>query len=70
MRMRVSAVTRAVATLESALRHAGAPTTSENLHWPCPFYLEAVRRAGEIRNRYTFLDMAADSGFPDDIGLV
>ncbi len=44
----------------------GAPTTPEDLHWPRRFYGEAVRHAREIRNRYTFLDLAADSGMLDD----
>lgn len=44
----------------------GAPTTPEDLHWPCPFYGEAVRHAREIRSRYTFLDLAAQSGMLDD----
>jgi hypothetical protein len=30
------------------------------------FYHEAVRRGREIRDRYTFLDLAADSGGLDE----
>jgi glycerol-1-phosphate dehydrogenase [NAD(P)+] len=49
--------------LENVLLRAGAPLAPEDLSWPRAFYDTAVRHAREIRNRYTFLDLAADSGF-------
>ena len=58
------------ARLEAVLKAAGAPTTPEELGWPRGFYLEALRHAREIRNRYTFLDLAADSGVLQDAELV
>jgi glycerol-1-phosphate dehydrogenase [NAD(P)+] len=67
MRARLSDVVRPAAELHAVLARAGAPTTPEDLRWPRPFYGEAVRHAREIRNRYTFLDLAADSGMLDDV---
>ena len=49
-------------TLEGVLRRAGAPTAHADLGWSRDFYEAAVRHAREIRNRYTFLDLAADAG--------
>jgi glycerol-1-phosphate dehydrogenase [NAD(P)+] len=66
MRTRLLAVTRPAGILRDALRRAGAPTEPEALGWPRPVYREAVRRAREIRNRITFLDLAADAGVLDD----
>ncbi len=64
-RLRASAVNRA--NVEAGFgAEPGAPTRPEDLHWPRPFYREAVRHAREMRNRYTFLDLAADSGWLDD----
>jgi glycerol-1-phosphate dehydrogenase [NAD(P)+] len=48
--------------LEKVLQRAGAPTTPEALGWPAEFYARATRQARFIRDRYTFLDLAADSG--------
>ncbi|MFQ5957871.1 MAG: sn-glycerol-1-phosphate dehydrogenase [Alphaproteobacteria bacterium] len=70
IRERVSAVTLPAATLEDVLARAGAPTRPDHLHWPRDFYRDAVRHAREIRNRYTFLDLAADSGALDDLDFV
>ncbi|MBI3707083.1 MAG: iron-containing alcohol dehydrogenase [Proteobacteria bacterium] len=50
--------------LERILRRAGAPTTPEQLSWPQQFYGRAVNNARLIRNRYTFLDLAANSAAP------
>lgn len=62
IRARIAAVTVPAATLLDLLRRVGAPTTPEALHWPRSFYLDAVRHAREIRDRYTFLDLAGDCG--------
>jgi len=59
---KLAAVTRPAAELESVLKKASAPTTPEALGWPLDFYRNAVRHAREIRDRYTFLDLAGDSG--------
>ena len=52
--------------LALVLRRAGAPTTPAEIGWPKDFYEAAVLHAREIRNRYTFLDLAADSGVLED----
>ncbi|MCH8036150.1 MAG: hypothetical protein IIC53_03390 [Proteobacteria bacterium] len=65
-RARLSAVMVPATELDSVLKRARAPTVPEDLHWPRPFYRDAVRHAREMRNRYTFLDLAADSGWLDD----
>ncbi|WP_162916481.1 sn-glycerol-1-phosphate dehydrogenase [Dongia deserti] len=48
--------------LERVLREAIAPRAPEDLGWSRASYSEAVRHARKIRNRYTFLDFAADAG--------
>ncbi len=62
VRRRAAAVTLPAAGLEGVLRRAGAPLTAGDLGWSPRFYAQAVRHAREIRDRYTFLDLAADSG--------
>ncbi len=59
---RLLAVSRPAAALEAVLARAAAPCRPEDLHWPQDFYRDAVNHAREIRDRYTFLDLAADSG--------
>jgi len=59
---RLRAVSRPAAALEAVLARAAAPRRPEDLHWPQDFYRDAVSHAREIRDRYTFLDLAADSG--------
>ena len=66
IRARLGAVMVPARRLEAVLRAAGAPTTPEDLGWPRDFYREALRHAREIRNRFTFLDLAADSGILQD----
>lgn len=62
MRERLLAVTRAPEELEAVLLAAGAPTTPQQLGWSAEAFAAAARRARQIRNRYTFLDLAIDSG--------
>ena len=62
IRRRVGAVLRPSAEIEGALLKAGAPTRPADIHVPEGFYREAVVHAREIRDRYGFLDLAADSG--------
>jgi glycerol-1-phosphate dehydrogenase [NAD(P)+] len=62
IRSRIGAISRPAHELEGILRSVGAPVTAEALGWPPAFYRQAVRRAREIRNRWTFLDLAADAG--------
>jgi len=70
IRTRLAAVTVPAATLLDLLRRVGAPTTPEDLHWPRAFYCDAVRHAREIRDRYTFLDLAGDSGRLETLDFV
>jgi glycerol-1-phosphate dehydrogenase [NAD(P)+] len=48
--------------IERALRAAGAPTRPEEIHLDREFYDAALRHGREIRNRYTALDLAAQTG--------
>jgi glycerol-1-phosphate dehydrogenase [NAD(P)+] len=61
IRAAIARITHPSAFLADVLRRGGAPTTPEELGWPRPFYHGAVRHARDIRNRYTFLDLAVDS---------
>ena len=63
IRTRIAAIHKAPEELRAVLERAGAPTTPEAQGLPEAFYRTAVRHARLIRNRYTFLDLAADSGF-------
>jgi glycerol-1-phosphate dehydrogenase [NAD(P)+] len=62
IRARIGAIVRSSAELEAVLRLAGAPTRPTDLGIPEAAYRDAVLHAREIRDRYTFLDLAADSG--------
>lgn len=62
IRARIEAVSRPAAELEAVLHRAGAPTRPADLGIPEAAYRDAVLHAREIRDRYTFLDLAADSG--------
>lgn len=48
------------------LADAGGPLTSRDLGLPVDFYREAVIHCREMRNRFSFLDLAADSGLLED----
>jgi glycerol-1-phosphate dehydrogenase [NAD(P)+] len=51
-----------VERIRAVLRRAGCPTTPEEIGLAPAFYASAVRNARFLRDRYTFLDLAADSG--------
>ncbi len=70
IRAQLRSVTPPSAKLEAVLKAAGAPTTPKELGWPRAFYLDAVRHAREIRDRYTFLDLAADIGELDNADVI
>lgn len=55
------AVAVGVEQLHAALAGAGAPLTPVDLHLHDKFYDEAVQHARELRDRYTFLDLAGDA---------
>jgi glycerol-1-phosphate dehydrogenase [NAD(P)+] len=58
----IRAVTVPAARLASVLERVGAPTTLADIGLSAGFYAAAVRNARFLRNRYTFLDLAGDSG--------
>jgi glycerol-1-phosphate dehydrogenase [NAD(P)+] len=61
IRARLKSVTRSSAELQTALKQAGCPLRPADLSWPDDFYRSAVVHSREIRNRYTFLDLAGDA---------
>jgi glycerol-1-phosphate dehydrogenase [NAD(P)+] len=44
------------------LKASGGPTNARELGLPVHFYREAVVHCREMRNRFSFLDIAADAG--------
>jgi glycerol-1-phosphate dehydrogenase [NAD(P)+] len=62
LRARVAAIAIAPERLRAILEAAGAPTTAAELGWPAPAHDAALRWARALRDRYTFLDLAADVG--------
>lgn len=67
IRDRIAGIVLPSARLADVLVRAGAPRSPEDLGWPRDFYLGAVRHARKIRNRYTFLDFAADARMLDGL---
>jgi glycerol-1-phosphate dehydrogenase [NAD(P)+] len=59
---RISAISLSPDYLARVLKAAGAPISAEQIHLPRPFYEEALLRCREIRDRFSFLDLAANSG--------
>ena len=55
-----------VAEMEQNLIAAGGGVTAGELGIPIDFYREAVRHGHEIRDRFSFADIACDSGLLDD----
>ncbi len=62
LRDAVRAVTLPAASLAAVMKRAGGPTTPSDIGLSPAFYAAAVRNARFLRNRYTFLDLADDSG--------
>jgi glycerol-1-phosphate dehydrogenase [NAD(P)+] len=60
MRTRIRAVTLGASRMITTLAAAGAPIGPADLAWPHRLFDDALLHAREIRNRYTFLDFAAD----------
>jgi glycerol-1-phosphate dehydrogenase [NAD(P)+] len=54
------------ATMHQALSAAGGPTTATTLGLAKPIWRDAMKYGREIRNRWSFLDLADDSGLLDD----
>lgn len=62
IRARIAEVLLPARRIAAVLAAAGAPLSSEAIHLSRPFYDGALAHAREIRNRYTILDLAAQSG--------
>jgi glycerol-1-phosphate dehydrogenase [NAD(P)+] len=60
IRERIQRISVGAGNLRAALAAAGAPVEPHELGWPRELFEQALRHAREIRNRYTFLDLAAD----------
>ena len=56
-----------VGEMHARLAAAGGPTTAEELGLPTALYREAVRHAHEMRDRFSFADLACDAGMLDDL---
>jgi glycerol-1-phosphate dehydrogenase [NAD(P)+] len=61
MRARLARAAMPAARIAGALRRLGAPLDPQAVGWGPEAYREAVLHAAEIRNRYTFLDLARDA---------
>lgn len=55
-----------VAEMEKLLSDAGAPTTAADLGLDLDFYRQAVRHGHEMRDRFSFVDIAANTGLLED----
>lgn len=56
--------------LTSVLRRAGAPAAFADIDLTESFFTDAIGHAREIRNRYTFLDLASDAGIMEPGSLL
>jgi glycerol-1-phosphate dehydrogenase [NAD(P)+] len=61
IRGKISAILLAPDTLAQVLVAGGAPVELADLGWPAALFDDALHHAREIRNRYTFLDLAVDA---------
>ena len=62
LRAAIEPIWRSPRELAGILERAGASTTPESIEASKTFYRNAVTHARELRNRYTFLDLAGDAG--------
>lgn len=62
LRRELAAFVIPAAEMERLLKSAGGPTTAKELGVPADFYREAIVHSREMRNRFSFLDLAADAG--------
>jgi glycerol-1-phosphate dehydrogenase [NAD(P)+] len=52
--------------MAAIMKRAGGPTTATELGLPRSVWRDAMKYARDIRNRWSFLDLADDAGFLDD----
>ena len=62
IRARIAAIASTPSAIATILDAAGAPTTPATLGYPNALFEAAMFHAHELRDRYTFLDLAANSG--------
>jgi glycerol-1-phosphate dehydrogenase [NAD(P)+] len=62
LRRELRSMAMPVERMEAALRAAGGPTSAEELGLPREVWHDAVRYSREIRGRWSFVNLAADSG--------
>ncbi|SEA54773.1 iron-containing alcohol dehydrogenase [Rubrimonas cliftonensis] len=67
LREECGAMTIPVAEMTRLLAAAGGATTARELGVPRDFWREAVRHAHEMRNRFSFADLACDAGLLDEM---
>lgn len=53
-------------TMRAAIAAAGGPTTATELGLPRQLWRDAMKHARDVRNRWSFLDLADDAGLLDD----
>ena len=66
LRKELEAFAIPVPEMERLLAATGGPMTAGDLGLPVDFYREAVLHCREMRNRFSFLDIAADAGVLED----
>jgi glycerol-1-phosphate dehydrogenase [NAD(P)+] len=70
LRAEIAAVRRPAAQIDAALVKVEAPRCYSAIKLPRATFKDAILHAREIRNRYTFLDLAADSGLLEPERLI
>jgi glycerol-1-phosphate dehydrogenase [NAD(P)+] len=65
LRRELAPMAMPVARMEATLRAAGGPTSAAELGLPREIWHDAVRFSREIRGRWSFVNLAADSGMLD-----
>lgn len=70
LRSEIALVRRPAAEVEAALAKVEAPRRFSTIGLPRATFKDAILHAREIRNRYTFLDLAADSGLLEPERLI
>jgi glycerol-1-phosphate dehydrogenase [NAD(P)+] len=54
------------AELKRIIASAGGPTTASEMGLPLPVWRKAMKYARDVRNRWSYLDLADDAGLLDD----
>jgi glycerol-1-phosphate dehydrogenase [NAD(P)+] len=70
LKSEIELVRRPAAQIDAALAKVEAPRRYSSIGLPRNTFKDAILHAREIRNRYTFLDLAADSGLLEPEGLI